>query len=308
MKQDSFLPRQTDTNPLVPTIFHEHWWLDIASGGNFDIVKVAQGGKTVGWLPYFLKSRFGLKFSTNPNMVHFVGPAIDAGEGSPETRFLKRLKITRELLAKLPPASLYKYKCDRTVTDVVAFQAENFVTSVQFTHEILPQPADALWNCLRHKKRSKIRRARELVTLTDIDDPELFWSFYYSNVKQRGMHKFFYDQVRTCRIVEACLSRKCGRIYAAKDKFGSLVAAIFCMWDKTSAYYFMTTRRVDTHGGTISLLVWEAIQDAARRGLIFDFDGLGNQESILFFTEFGGILSRAILRYAKHLPEALCMS
>jgi Acetyltransferase (GNAT) domain len=291
MTQENCLFRRADIDPLVPTIFHEHWWLDIVSGGKFDIVTVSQGGKIMGRLPYFLKSKCGFKYSETPSLVHFIGPAIDAGDGSPETRFLRKFEITRKLIAGLPPASIYKYKCHRAVTDVVAFQAEKFSTAVQFTYEIQPQPPEALWNSFRHKKRSKIRRAKELLTATDIDDGELFWSFYETNLKQRGIRNSYYDKVITSRIIDACLSRRCGRIYAAKDKLGSLAAAVFCIWDQTSSYYFMTTRRADAHGGAISFLVWQAIQDAAQKGLIFDFDGLINQESILFFTEFGGTLS-----------------
>jgi hypothetical protein len=283
--------RRPGINPLVPTIFHEPWWLDIATGGNYDVVKLTQSGKTVGWLPYFLKSKSGIKYSVTPSLVHFIGPAIDEGDGSPETRFLKKLEITRELIARLPSTSVCRYKCHRGVTDTVAFQAEHFSTSVQFTYEIYPRPPNTLWNGLRHKKRSKIRRAMEVLATTNIDDPKLFWSFYESNLKQRGIRDFHYDKVTTCRLIEACLTRGCGRIYAAKDKFGSLVAAVFCVWDPVSSYYFMATRRVDAHGGAVSLLAWEAMQDAAQRGLIFDFDGLTNQESILFFTEFGGTLS-----------------
>lgn len=291
MKQDNYLIRRPEIDPLVPTIFHEHWWLDIATGGGYEIVKISRSGTTVGWLPYFPRSKFGIKYSVNPSTMHFIGPAIDAGDGSLETRFLRKLEITRALIASLPPASVYRYKCHRAVTDVVAFQAEHFSTSVQFTYEIQPHPPDMLWDGLRHKKRSKIRRAKELLTVTEIGDSELFWSFYESNLKRRGIRNVHYDKATTCHLVDACLMRGCGRIYAAKDKLGSLTAAVFCIWDRTSCYYFMTTRRTDAHGGAISLLVWEAMQEAAQRGLIFDFDGLTHPESILFFTEFGGTLS-----------------
>jgi len=41
---------------------------------------------------------------------------------------------------------------------------------------------------------------------------------------------------------------------------------------------------------TPHLVLWEAIQDAAQRGLIFDFDGLVNKESFAFYAGFGGML------------------
>ena len=288
MKQDA-LSRKNKVNPLVPTIFHEQWWLDITSDGPYEIVEVAKGGKTVGRLPYFLRSKYGVKYSFLPNMTHFLGPAIDAGDGSLTTRLLARVSITRELIAGLPKAGLYKYKCHRDVTDVVAFQDNNFETAVQFTFEIAPKPVNLLWSNMGKKKRSQILRAQNFLTTTTIDDPNAFYLFYTSNLDRRGLRNHYRKDV-CCRAVAASLERASGRIYAAKDKNGSLAAAVFCVWDQTAAYYLLTTRIPDAHDGAVSLVLWEAIQDAAQRGLIFDFDGLINKENFAFFSGFGGVL------------------
>lgn len=286
MKEDVHSARQL-ANSLTPTIYHEPWWLDIATGGKYGVVEVCQDGRTVGWLPYFLQNKFGLKFSVLPGLVHNLGPAIDVGEGSPETRRQKGAKITRELIAGLPPAAVYKYKCQGAVTDVIAFQQEKFLTGVQFTHEIAPQPTEVLWGNLSKSKRSEIRRAQKLLVSTTLDDPDEFWAFYANNIEQRGV-KNAYQSVPTRRIITECLVRGCGKIYAAKDADGSLAAAIFCIWDRTSVYYFMTTRSAKAHDGAVSLLIWEAIQDAARRELIFDFDGLSSNVTVSFYAGFGG--------------------
>src|ERR1700674_2575471 len=70
-------------DPLAPTIFHEDWWLDAATGGNFEVVEVTVGGRTVGRLPFNTTNRFGLKMIRMPALTYFLGPAIDEGEGSP---------------------------------------------------------------------------------------------------------------------------------------------------------------------------------------------------------------------------------
>jgi len=277
-------------DPLAPTVFHEQWWLDIATGGRYDRVEVVSNGKCVGWLPYFMQNRFGLKFSIPPRMTHVLGPAIDAGAGSADSRAHRRACVTRELIAKLPPAAIYHYKCQREVTDVTAFQQENFATSVQFTHELFPQSADVLWAKMRKKKRSQIRRAQEVVKVSTIDDPELFWRFYESNVEQRGLRNY-YIKADVLRCIEQAFARGCGRIYAAKSKDGALVAAIWCVWDHSSCYYFMSSRTACAHDGAVSLLLWQAIQDAAQLGLIFDFDGVSSNESVAFFGGFGGRLT-----------------
>ena len=125
-------------DPLAPTIFHEDWWLNAATGGNFDVTQVIAGGRTVGRLPFNTTKRFGLKMIRMPVLTYFLGPAIDEGEGSPNTRFLKRLEITRGLLEKLPRASWQYVKCHGGITEVIAFQELGFRTYVQFTHEIRP--------------------------------------------------------------------------------------------------------------------------------------------------------------------------
>ncbi len=67
------------------------------------------------------------------------------------------------------------------------------------------------------------------------------------------------------------------RILGATDKSGKLVAAIFCVWDQKSYFYIMSMREESSDKGAISLLIWEAIQDAVNRNLTFDFTGLSTQ-------------------------------
>ncbi len=284
------MPQALEKDPLTPTIFHEPWWLDIVAPDSYKQVEIYENGKVVGRLPYFLRQRWGMKYSLMPPMTHFLGPAVVEGEGSPSTRFLRRLRIIRELIAQLPEASLYQYKCHRDITDAIAFQQEKFLTGVQFTYEIIPQPEEELWKNLRTEKRKKIRQAQKLHTITQIDDPLEFLRFYDSNFQEKGIQNVCNERLCS-KLIEACFTRKRGHIYAARNQKGELAAAVFCIWDATTSFYFMCTRTGNSHSGVISLLAWEALKDAARQGLIFDFDGLNTSNAVLFFTDFGGIIS-----------------
>jgi hypothetical protein len=277
-------------NPLTPTIFHEPWWLDIVTGGNYAASEVSDNGSVVGKLYYFLRRRGGLNYSIMPPMTHFLGPAIIDDGGNPSTRFLRRAHITHELIRKLPPASIYQYKCHREITDSIAFQQEKFDTAAQFTYEIFPDANDVLWKNMRGEKRKKIRSAERVLTVSTIHDPMEFWRFYDRNLQQKDI-KNVCDRDVCCRLIDSCLNRNCGRFYAAYDKNNNIVAAVFCVWDETSSFYFMSSRTADAHHGAISLLAWEAMKEASSRGLIFDFDGLNNSKAVLFFAEFGGIIS-----------------
>ena len=294
-------------DPLTPTIFHEPWWLNIVAPDSYKLVEVQENGEAVGRLSYFLRNRFGMKYSIMPPMTHFLGPAVVEGEGSYSTRFLRRARIVRELIAKLPEASLYKYKCHRDITDTIAFQQEEFITGVQFTYEIPPQPEEELWKNMRTEKRKKIRQAQKLHTVTYIEDPLEFLRFYDVNFREKGV-KNVCDEQLCASLIEACLTRKRGRIYAARNQEGELVAAVFCIWDATASFYYMSTRTQEAHSGAISLLAWEALKDASAQGLIFDFDGLNNPNAVLFFSEFGGTVSPRYIVTRQTLAGGLALS
>jgi CelD/BcsL family acetyltransferase involved in cellulose biosynthesis len=281
-------------NPLVPTIFHEDWWLEAATGGQFEVVEVATGGRTVGRLPFHKTKRFGLEFIRMPELTYFMGPAIDDGEGSSNTRFLKRLQITRELLERLPRVSWQYVKCHSGVTEVIAFQSLGFRTYVQFTHELPPQPVNVLWRQMRNKTRNVIRRAEEKFSVTELSDPFEFLRFFERNLELEGQTNRL-DRALCRQILPASLDRRRGRIIAARDSKNQIVAANFYVWDKTSSFFLMSTRSHDSGNSAISLLIWEAIKESARRGLVFDFAGLGNKGSVLLYSGFG---ARVCGRYA----------
>lgn len=288
-------------DPLTPTIFHEEWWLDAATGGDFGVAESRSGGRTVGRLPFHLVKRFGLKMIRMPELSYFLGPAVDEGEGSPNTRLLKRLEITRELIRRLPPASWQYVKCHGGVPDVIAFQELGFRTYVQFTHEIAPQPVDALWQQMRNKTRNVVRRAEERFSVTELADPvELVWLFE-RNLAAKGQRNQI-DRVRLRSLVSAALERKRGGILAARDHRNQIVAATFCVWDAVSSYYLLSTRGEDSGNSAGSLVLWEAIKESARRGLVFDFAGLGNKGSVLLYSGFGASISA---RYVALRASAL---
>ena len=273
-------------NPLVPTIFHEDWWLEAATGGRFEVAEVASGGRVVGRLPFHKTKWLGLTLIRMPELTYFLGPAIDDGEGSPNTRFLKRLHFTCELLERVPRVSWQYVKCHGGVTEVIAFQGLGFRTYVQFTHELAPRPVSVLWQQMRNKTRNVIRRAEERFSVTELGDPVEFLRFFERNLKLEGQINGL-DWTLCRKILSASLDRRRGRILAARDKKNQIVAANFCVWDEISSFYLMSTRSHDSGNGAIALLIWEAIKHSARRGLIFDFAGLGNKGSILLYSGFG---------------------
>lgn len=278
-------------DPVAPheaTIFHERWWLECATGGAFDTVQLTENGQIVASLPYCLGSGFGFKAIVMPKLVHFMGPYISEGEGNELTRFRRRLSLTRELIGKLPDVSSCAFKFHSAIVDTVPFQMEGFQTSVQFTHIIEPQPASMVWDRMLSQRRTIIRGAEKSHSIEVWDDADRFMDFYNDNLKKFGVKSYFNDGAAR-RLVREALKRKRGMIWVAKAG-NQPSAAIFCVWDRTTAYYLMTTRTPESHGGAVSLLIYEAIKAAMASGLVMDMDGLNASSSVRFLAGFGGKL------------------
>lgn len=275
---------------LIPTVFHEDWWMEAATEGRHTILEISANNQTVGRLPFMMRNRLGLKGIWTPPFTYFLGPGIDEGEGSPNTRYLRRLEITRELIHKLPPSSWQCIRCHGGTPDVIPFQEQAFRTYVQFTYEVPPAAEKEIWQRMRDKTRNVIRRAEEQFETVDIADAGAFIRLYEQNLSSKSLRNKV-DLPSCKRLIEAALQHQQGRVIAARSRTGEIVAANFCAWDHKTSYYISCTRSDAAGNGASSLLVWNAIRHAASKGLTFDFAGLGTSGSILHYTGFGGVIS-----------------
>lgn len=275
------------TDPLTPTIFHEKWMLDAASAGQDEVVEVLQDGVVVGRLPYTRKRGCGITLINQPRLIHLLGPAIDEGSGGPTARAIRRNRITRELLSKLPACSGFSQKIHGGILEVLPFQEAGYEVSLEITYMLPPAPEAEIWRGMRDKTRNVIRRAQEQLEVSDIEDASVFLDFYQDNLDKREQRSYYSLNQMEAVCCGAIIHGR-GRILAARDKSGQLVAAIFVLRDNHAAYYFMSTRKQDCHNGAISLLLWTAIKQASELGLTFDFDGFSSTGSGSFYLSFGG--------------------
>lgn len=274
-------------DPLVPTIFHEPWWLKAATSGGYEEVEVTDGQRVVGRFSYSVGRLVGRKISVLPTLTHVLGPAIREVSGSANAKFLQRYAVTRDLIAKLPHLHRFRQKLHRGYPEILSFQSCGFRTGVQFTFEIQPQGELETWNKLRNKTRNVIRRAQEELVSSEMNDSEEFLRFYEANLVACGKQMLI-NRSECAAVCVAALERNAGKILCVRDTSGGLVAAIFVVWDHEAAYYLMSTRTANSPNGAISLLIWTALGLCRERGILFDFDGIANEGSILLYVGFGG--------------------
>jgi hypothetical protein len=288
-------------------LFHEPWWLSAATGEQCQDVVVRSGDDVVGRLPFVTHRRMGFTVLRMPAFTHVLGPAVNPGAGKPQTQLTRRMSITRGLIDQLPAFDYFKQALPSALADGLAFQDRGFQVSPQYTFEIdCRDSTENIWDGMHFKTRQHVRRAEEKYVVTGLDNASDFVQFYRDNLQRRGLRAFAaLDQFPT--LAAACWDRDSGEILSACRPDGRPVAMVFLVWGGGVMYYLMSTRSAEADdNGSISLLIWTAIQRAHSRGLRFDLDGVSTSGTARFLSGFGGrIKIRLIVQKSRLIFGAL---
>lgn len=278
-----------------PSLFHQHWWLEAATGGHFSEVEVKQNDYLAGRLPFVIVKKKGFRILCMPPFTHLLGPFVNSSDGKPQTRMMNRLSTVRSLIDQLPPFDFFKQAIDPSIDDGLAlidglaFQDRGFQVGHQYTFQIdCRTEPEALLAGMHFKVRQHIRRAEENCTIETIDDPQRFLSFYVENLRKTNRVSYMqFDQFPV--LFSECRARDCGVILAAMQPGGIPVAMTFLVWSGPIMYYLMTSRAPDVQdNGSVNLLIWTAMKRAHELGLFFDLDGVTTTGTARFLSGFGG--------------------
>jgi hypothetical protein len=229
-----------------------------------------------------------------PPFTHVLGPVVEAGDGKPQTRLIRRLSIVRSLIDQLPSSSYFHQHLNPSLdhglalTDGLAFQERDFAVNIQYTFEIdCRQSLEEMWMALHLKTRQHIRRAEKMYSVRAVHDPKVFVEFYLKNIEARGRINFV-DFASFPAVFSESRRHECGIAIGAFQN-GAPIAMTYLVWGHGMMYYLLSTRTLETHDhGAVSLLLWTAIKEAHELGLILDFDGVCSRGTARFMSNFGG--------------------
>ena len=275
-----------------------------------------RGGRVAGYLRFVERREGGMTICEMPQITRFLGPVLSAPSGKTEARVRAAYAIITELLAQLATYHHVEMTLDTEWRDLAPFLAAGYEARVHPTILLdCQRRREELWAGLRDKTKNVIRRARECLTVRDIDDVDQFVRFYQANLD--GEESYF-DLSALAPAFVAAKSRDRCKIVAAVDTNGVAHAQVFFIWDEKYLYYFLSTRdRNVAHLGAVSLLLWTGIELANSNGLCFDFDGgITDDAGYKFKVAFGGELAnrfdvvRSTARYRiqrtiRKIPRAI---
>ena len=301
---------------MQKSIFHEKWWLDSLAPGGWREVTCYRGERVAGYLRYVERREGGMSICAMPQITRFLGPIVTVPSGKTEARFRSAYSIISDLLEQLAAYDHVEMTLSTEFSDLTPFLAAGYEVRVHPTFLLdCRRPIEELWAGLRDKTKNVIRRARERLTVQEIDDANLFAKFYRKNLE--GAEPNFDLSLLPTAFAAANTRDRC-KIVAAIDSSGVAHAKVFFIWDEKYVYYFLSTRdRSIAHLGAVSLLLWSGIEFAHARQLCFDFDGgITDDARYKFKVAFGGKLAnrfdvaRSTARYQlqrtiRKIPHAI---
>lgn len=276
-------------NDTELALFAQPWWLNAVCGeDNWNVVIFQEGGSTVAALPYYIERKYGFTYICQPPLTPRLGPWMLPLRGKYSKQLSKQKKILTSLIEQLPDFDYFCQNFNYSSTNWLPFYWKGFRQTTYYTYLLEDlSNTNLIWKNFQEKVRADIRKAEKKLIVNSDLDIDSFLKLHELTFKRKKLSlPYKRDLVR--RLDRACLDKKRRRIFYAQDEEGQVYAAIYIVWNKSSAYYLMGGTNPELkYSGVHSLLIWEAIKFASTVTQKFDFEGSMLESVESFFRGFG---------------------
>ncbi|GHV49772.1 hypothetical protein FACS1894181_09450 [Bacteroidia bacterium] len=274
--------------PSLP-VFSRDWWLDAVCGeSKWDVLLEEEKGCIRATFPLYKPLPH---LVTMPPCTQTMGPwfAPGAADTKYTTDLGKKQTICKAFIHELAPNSSFLQNFNYQITDWLPFYWAGFTQTTRYTYllENINNPS-LLWSRMSANIRRNITKAKEKRQITvrrGIPTGELarILALTFGRQQLKAGHIPVLE-----RLVAEARKRGQGDIWGGYDANGALHAAVFTVWQESSAYYIAGGGDPALRdSGAHSLVMWEAILGASEHTSLFDFEGSMLPGVERFFREFG---------------------
>lgn len=267
-----------------PTIcvYDQPWWMDAVCGAdNWDVVLYEKSGSILGALPYYVKSRYGLKYITQPMLTQHNGVWIKYPENQKyEKRLSFEKKVTTGLIAQLEKAAgaqnilHYQQSFSPEVTNWLPFYWKDYQQTTRYTYRI-PWQQDPARAYAEFSKgvRKNMEKAATCANISEDGDLQSFYDMDRKTFARQGLSvPYSYEFLE--RLDQALAVHQARKIYLARNQEGVLCCASYIVYDSCWVYQLMSgTDPAYRDYDFKTLLVRKALDFAFSTGRGFDFEG-----------------------------------
>lgn len=289
------------THTNVP-LFMQYWWMEaVTYNKTWDVLLSydAQGEPTAA-MPYLLRQRMGMKYVICPQHTQING--IWTRDDLTEQQKQDALENIISQLKEMNLAYYYQqYPIDSEVPQYM--RGKGFKVKQRWTYRIKDlSNLDYVISRFSKNKKRQLQKALSLhvdLTLT----PEEFYHFHEYTLQERTK-EISYSQEHFLRLYQAANERQQGQILGIRNAEGTLLAAVFLVWDETATYFLIPAHsHAYAATGASAMMVLEAIKWAKSHSKEFDFEGSMIKNIENSYRQFGAtkIYYHSVTRYYKWL-------
>lgn len=275
-------------------VYDQPWWMDAVCGAeNWDVLLYEKKGNLLGAMPYYVRSRYGLKYITQPQLTQHNGVWIKYPEGQ---KYEGRLALEKEVMTALIgqlealPVCYYQQNHAPSVTNWLPFYWKHYQQTTRYTYQIPWQPEyPSIFGGFSKVVRKNIEKAAPLAAIWESDDVERFYELNRMTFARQHME----DPVSLeflRRFDQAAAAHNARKIYFAADGDGTVHCASYIVFDQNWVYQLMSGTDPRYRSSEFkTLLIDKAIRFAWETGRGFDFEGSMVPGIEEFFRKFGAI-------------------
>jgi hypothetical protein len=277
-----------EQEPSIP-LFLTAAWLDHTAGSeNWDVALVVKGEEVFAAWPYTWLNKWGFRIAIAPPLTPYLGIWIKYPAGQKTSSKLSHEKeMVGELVTQLPSFSHFYQHFSVQFTNGLPLHWKGFRHTLRYTYVLDElQDLDEVKSRFRQNIRRALKKAEELV-LEESNETDLIFKL---SDRAYGHQKinFNLSLKRFKSLYNYIEQNNIGQLYQVTDKEGAVHAMMLFVWDKESVYYLFGAANPDYKtSGAMSLLIWQGIQIAAQKGLVFNFEGSMIESIERFFSSFG---------------------
>ena len=282
-------PGSNPADTIGHSLFASDWWLDALSPEQWEEVTVEKGGRVQARLPYTIRKTPVGAILGMPKLTQTLGPAFSIESHKQSSMLSRQKELSEALIQRLPAFAAFRQNFHYSIENWLPWYWAGFRQTTRYTyvHEDLSNP-NHLWDGFDQRIRRSIRKAEKLVSVETTEDFDAFWRLNQQVFARQDISQPYSKQL-VQRLDRVCAERGQRAIFIARDNENRAHAAVYLVWDDSSAYYLMGGSDPEyRYSGAQSLLMWEAIQFASNVTEKFDFEGSMIEPVERYFRAFGG--------------------
>ena len=289
MKNKSKYIAYSNSDKTLP-IFMQPYWLDAVCGcDNWDVAIVEKDKKVKAVLPYYLKTKFGIKTIVLPKLTQFMGVWFTEEKSKYATKLSREKKYIDELIEQLPNVNIFYQNFNHKINNWLPLYWKGYkqTTSVTYIIEKTQSIADA-WDNTMSNIKGAVRKAEKLeLEVIETSDVEAFYNVNKLTFERQSI-QIPYTLGFIKHLDEALSIEGRRKILLAKDKEGNIHAGVYLIWDNNTVYYLMGGADPDLRSsGATPYLLWEGVKFALNNKKDFDFEGSMLEPVEMFVRSFG---------------------